>query len=62
MVVDPLARADCPFVGGRARTLEAMDVAHAALAAAANPVVPVMTSLGDLFGRVLPKEWPIIEV
>jgi len=44
-----------------ARTL-GLDTAHAAIEAAAHPVVPLMTSQRDLVSRFLPKEWPIIDV
>jgi len=60
-IVSPLEGEDCPVLGGWARTL-GLDTAHAAIEAAAHPVVPLMTSQRDLVSQFLPKEWPIIDV
>ncbi len=60
-LVSPLEGDDCPVLGGWARTL-GLDTAHAAIEAAAHPVVPLMTSQRDLLSQFLPKEWPIIGV
>ena len=60
-IVSPLEGDDCPVLGGWARTL-GLDTAHAAIEAAAHPVVPLMTSQRDLVSKFLPKEWPIIDV
>jgi hypothetical protein len=61
VVVTPVERDLCPFLGGWGRTLESMDLAHAALEAAARPVVPLMTTRREKLARVLAREWPIID-
>ncbi len=60
-VVSPLEVDDCPVLGGWARTL-GLDTAHAAIEAAAHPVVTLMTSQRLLVTQFLPMEWPIIDV
>jgi hypothetical protein len=62
VVVAPVEHGHCPFLGGWARTLGTVDLAHAAMEAAANPIVPLMTAYRDTVTRVLPEEWPIIDV
>jgi hypothetical protein len=62
VVVAPVEPGHCPFLGGWARTLGTMDLAHAAIETAANPIVPLMTAYRDVVTRALPKEWPIIDV
>jgi hypothetical protein len=60
-VVAPLTQEQCPVLGGWARTL-GLDTAHAAIEAASNPIVPLMTSHRSLVTRFLPRERPIIDV
>ena len=60
-VVAPLTRDHCSVLGGWARTLR-LDTAHAAIEAAANAIVPLMTNRRDLVTRFLPKDWPIVDV
>jgi hypothetical protein len=62
VVVVPVQHGDCPFVGGWARALGSLDLAQATYETASNPLVPLMTAHRDLVGRVLPKQWPIIDV
>jgi hypothetical protein len=60
-VVSALERDHCAVLGGWARTL-GLDTAHAAIEAATHAVVPLMTSKRDVVSRLLPKEWPIIDI
>ena len=60
-IVAPLTQEHCAVAGGWARTL-GLDTAHAAIEAATQAVVPLMTGQRDLVTRFLPKEWPIIDV
>jgi hypothetical protein len=39
-----------------------MDLAHAAIEAAAHPIVQLMTAQRRLLTELLPKEWPIIDI
>jgi hypothetical protein len=59
--VTPVERDLCPFLGGWSRTLGTMDLAHAALEAAAWPLVPFMTTHREAVAKVLAREWPIID-
>jgi hypothetical protein len=52
-LVAPLTHEQCPVLGRWARNL-GLDTAHAAIEAASNPVVPLMTSRRDLVTRFLP--------
>jgi hypothetical protein len=60
-MVSALERDHCAVLGGWARTL-GLDTAHAAIEAATHAVAPLMTSKRDLVSRLLPKEWPIIDI
>ena len=61
VVVSPLEREHCAFLGGWARTL-GLATADAAIEAATHAITPLMTSQRDLVTQFLPKEWPIIDV
>ncbi|MFI2714142.1 hypothetical protein ACH495_28880 [Micromonospora sp. NPDC018662] len=53
----------CSYLGGWSRRMSGrMDLAHLAMEAAANPLVPIMTDRRELLGEVLPKEWPVIDL
>jgi hypothetical protein len=59
--VVPLERRRCSIVGSWSRALGTLDLAHVAVEAAANPIVPIVTTRGHLLRTVLPAAWPIIE-
>jgi hypothetical protein len=62
VVVAPVEHGDCPFLGGWARTLGSLDLAQATIEAATHPIVRLMTAHRDLVTRLLPEEWPIIDI
>ncbi len=62
VMVAPLEQGHCSVLGGWSRTLGSLDLAHAAVEAAANALVPIMTAHRDLVTRILPAEWPIIDI
>jgi hypothetical protein len=59
--VTPVDADMCAVLGGWARTL-GMDLAQAAMKAADNAVVPIVTNRGHLVTQVLAKGWPIIDL
>jgi hypothetical protein len=61
VVVAPLEHDQCAVLGGWARSL-GLDLAHAAMEAAAHPIVPLMTAHRERVTEFLPKQWPIIDV
>jgi hypothetical protein len=61
VVVAPLEHYQCPVLGDWARVL-GLDLAHAAIESASHAVTPLMTGRRELVGRVLPKQWPIIDL
>jgi hypothetical protein len=61
-VVTPVNPGDAQFLGGHARALGSMHLAHAVLAAATHTIVAIMTSQRDRVTRILAKEWPIIDL
>ncbi|MBM0238683.1 hypothetical protein JNW88_18820 [Micromonospora sp. ATA32] len=61
--VTPVEANMCAFLGGWSRRMAGrMDLAQLAMDAAAHPLVPIVTDRRELFGAVLPKEWPIIHL
>lgn len=62
VVVAPVEHGHCAVMGGWARVVGGMDLAQAAIETAANPIVPLVTAHRELLTRILPKEWPIIDL
>jgi hypothetical protein len=60
-IVTPVDHNMCAVLGGWSRALGSMDLAQAAIEAAAR-AVPILTDRRELLGEVLPKEWPIIDL
>lgn len=61
--ITPVEPDMCAYLGGWSRRMTGrMDLAHLAMEAAANPLVPIMSDRRELLGEVLPKEWPIIDL
>jgi hypothetical protein len=60
VVVAPLERGHCSVLGGWARALGSLDLAHAVIETAAHPIVPLVTSRADLATSILPAAWPMI--
>jgi predicted nucleic acid-binding protein len=64
--ITPVNTEDCRVMGGFARKLRSKHLAHAVIEATAfsalGDAVPIMTADRDLVARVLPKEWPIIDL
>lgn len=61
-VVGPVDAELCPILGGWSRTLGRLDLAHAALEAAAHPSADLMTSERALVTTMLPNERQIVDV
>lgn len=61
VVVAPLEHDMCAVLGGWARTL-GLDLAQAAIESATFPATPLVTDQRRLVTRILPKEWPIIDL
>jgi hypothetical protein len=59
--VAPLEGYQCPVLGDWARVL-GLQLAHAAIESASHSVTPLMTEHRDLIARVLPHQWPIIDL
>ena len=59
--VAPLEDYQCPVLGDWARVL-GLELAHAAIESASHTVTPLMTGHRELIGRVLPRQWPIIDL
>ncbi|MFI5840288.1 hypothetical protein ACIA8K_11345 [Catenuloplanes sp. NPDC051500] len=60
-LVTPVVPDDAPVLGGWSRVVEEPDLAHALLEAASRHA-PLVTAHRDIATRILPKEWPIIEL
>jgi hypothetical protein len=60
-VITPVVADDCAVLGGWARRLGRIDLAHAALASSVGRV-PIVTSDGDTVRAFLTKNWPIIDL
>jgi hypothetical protein len=61
-VVIPVEPDDPPFLGGHARALGSMHLAHAVIEAAAHPITPILTAERDRVGQILAKDWPIFDL
>ncbi|MDR7278760.1 hypothetical protein [Catenuloplanes atrovinosus] len=60
-LIPPVVPGDAPVLGGWSRITEQPDLAHALLEAVSRHA-PLVTTRREVATRVLPKEWPIIEV
>jgi hypothetical protein len=61
IVVTPVDQGDCAVLGGWTGLVGRLDLAHAMIHAAAAHV-PLVTADRELAVRILPEEWPIIDV
>jgi hypothetical protein len=61
VTVTPVHPDDAPILGGWAGILGSFDLAHAVLEAATHHV-PLVTSQRKAVTRILPAEWPIIDI
>lgn len=62
IVVTPVEQDMASVLGGFTNQLGRMDVAQLVITAAELTLVPVMTSERKLITRILPDEWPIIDL
>jgi hypothetical protein len=62
IVVTPVEQDMASVLGGFTNQLGRMDVAQLVITAAEHSLVPVMTSERKLITRILPDEWPIIDL
>jgi hypothetical protein len=54
--------ADCWTIGGWARKIGSLHLAHAVVETAARPVTTLLTAHRDKVTEHLPEEWPIIDL
>ncbi len=60
--VPGIEASDCQFLGGFAKSLGSLHLSHAVLEAASSPTTYLVTSRRDLVTKILPSEWPLIDV
>jgi hypothetical protein len=58
----PVGLDECVFIGGWARALGSLDLAHAVLETASRPVIPIMTGEPKAVQQILAPGWPIVEL